>query len=1116
MAKEIQAVYKPNEMDISTLIKPAETDFFKDVPGVDARAKSLILADDYYNFVSTKGKVRPKYDLQNVLINLERLNGKVGLFGILNDYVEEREKSAESKKEAYNPNDPAQSGSFVAPYPGRKPQEGENGEAARNNTLRREGFAQRRQALTDKLAALQKLYNIVDNEEGVAKKAKGENRSDLQATSDPLYAGSYRDLVENLDSDFDTNETLQLFNNNKISKGMRALIKDLALVEAVKGGNRPDLKDKISGLFDNDFDLTDKLSRAIDNVNDPVNVDLLQGVVNAYNKTKNSQQTTLKERILSNLFQYSLNDNLNKIFHKLRVDTRGQFKEPKEALRKLTSEQAQAEGGYGQRVYASRLPTDDPNGGLFVVRSVGTTNGQSNSGAAVGIKKKLPDGTWGVELKPAIHVKLSPEEDKRLKDIIKQEKKDGKYKGRIADHPLWVQAHYKFSTQANRLRLADIVEQEISPEKLNEIKAKAAKEGYKGNIEDYPDYRNAKYLITRDNFIHTDNPDEAMERARRVLFGYNSRALNALNASRSDYFHEQIDPAFKQMHRENYEGKSWPEIVKQALRIQKEFGTLDKEALAELKARHKQALDKKLLIQEKKMSDPNYRPTISEMPDYTVLGENYYKKLGQLAGIGNKNTWLDNVFDKYNAIMDPETDTLVYLSDQDAEALREKLRAKQTNDRKRAQEASIETVRNRYNKYVDNIDAANEIIASDKKNPLAKLKARRTFNQNEADRRALLEEYPFVVDEERDDDDVTIGGTLRIKDKDENGNPYPSIVRVLKPQKIRNDINVKVGNPYASVRGGMAKYMLDNNLLADPDSIPVPDMSDKEGLFNYYTDLLEQNTDNINILTRMYNEIDKKKEKTSTDLVQLDDIYKTIEELYEIKDDNTDYLKQVTRDIKATKANFDAEKAQAQRALNKARSNSLANDIAEQKHLNSMTEDTGAELVNRLNDATIPEIKEYWANQVKNYERTHRQSNVDEYPEPDLNGLPLNPVSNVVGKSEAADAGTIYGSSGNAIADKDYDEIKAGGKKKKAARNLKNAAKANNVNVTSSKTTENSNGGTTEEVTVKPNKENNNDTVDLSGWAQLASEGFTPNGTDMSNIFYSMDKESEDEDEDEE
>lgn len=1112
MAKEIQAVLEPNEIDISTLIKPAETDFFKEVPGVDARAKSLILADDFYNFVSTKGKVRPKYDLQRVLTDLERLNGKVGLFGILNDYVEEREKSADNKKEAYDPNNPEHSGSFVAPYPGRPSQEGENGTAARSNALMYERFSKQRQALTDKLAALQKLYNIADNEEGVAKKAKGENRSDLLATSDPLYAGSYRDLVENLDSDLDTNETLQLFNNNKISKGMRALIKDLALVEAVKGGNRPDLKDKISGLFDNDFDLTDKLSRAIDNINDPVNVDLLQGVVNAYNKTKNSQQTTLKERILSNLFQYSLNDNLNKIFHKLRVDTRKQFTEPKEALRKLTKEQAQAEGGYGQRVYASRLPADDPNGGLFVVRSVGTTNGQSNSGAAVGIKKKLPDGTWGVELKPAIHVRLSTEEDNRLKDIIKQEKKDGKYKGRIADHPLWVQAHYKFSPQANRLRLADIVEQEISPEKLNEIKAKAAKEKYKGNIEDYPDYRNAKYLITRDNFIHTDNPDKAMERARKALFGYNSRALNALNASRSDYFHEQIDPAFKQMHRENYEGKTWPEIVKQALRIQKEFGTLDKDALAELKARHKQALDKKLLIQEKKMSDPNYKPTISEMPDYTVLGDSYYKKLGQLAGIGNKNTWLDNVFDKYNAIMDPETDTLVYLSDKDAEAHREMLRAKQASDRKRAQEASIETVRDRYNKYVDNIDAANEIIASDKKNPLSKLKAGRTFNQNEADRRALLEEYPFVVDEERDDDGVTIGGTLRIKDVDENGKPYPSIVRVLKPQKVRNDINVKVGNPYASVRGGMAKYFLDNNLLADPDKIPVPDTRDAEGLFNYFTHVLEQNTDNINILTRMYNDIDKKKEKTSTDLVQLDELYKTIEELYEIKDDNTDYLKQVTRDLKATKANFNAEKARAQRALNKARANSLANDIAEQKNLNSMTEDTGAELVKRMNDATIPEIKEYWAREVENYERTHRPSNVDEYPEPSPTGQPLNPVPNVVGKSKAADTGTIY-DSGNTIADKDYDEIKAGGKKKKVVRKLREAAKANDVNVTSSKTTKNSDGGTTEEVTVKPKEEANNDVVDLSGWAQLASEGFTPNGTDMSNIFYSMDKESEDEEE---
>ena len=76
---------------------------------------------------------------------------------------------------------------------------------------------------------------------------------------------------------------------------------------------------------------------------------------------------------------------------------------------------------------------------------------------------------------------------------------------------------------------------------------------------------------------------------------------------------------------------------------------------------------------------------------------------------------------------------------------------------------------------------------------------------------------------------------------------------------------------------------------------------------------------------------------------------------------------------------------------------------------------------------------------------------------------------------------------------------------------MKTAAKANNVNVTSSKTTKSSNGGTTEEVTVKPKKEANNDAVDLSGWAQLASEGFAPNGTDMSNIFYSMDKESEDE-----
>ena len=135
MAKEIQAVLEPNEIDISTLIKPAETDFFKEVPGVDARAKSLILADDFYNFVSTKGKVRPKYDLQRVLTDLERLNGKVGLFGILNDYVEEREKSADNKKEAYDPNNPEHSGSFVAPYSGRPSQEGENGTAARSNAL---------------------------------------------------------------------------------------------------------------------------------------------------------------------------------------------------------------------------------------------------------------------------------------------------------------------------------------------------------------------------------------------------------------------------------------------------------------------------------------------------------------------------------------------------------------------------------------------------------------------------------------------------------------------------------------------------------------------------------------------------------------------------------------------------------------------------------------------------------------------------------------------------------------------------------------------------------------------------------------------------------------------
>ena len=1101
-------------MDISTIIKPAETDFFKDVPGVDARAKSLILADDYYNFVSTNGKVRPKYNLQSVLANLERLNGKTGLFGILNGYVEEREKSADNEKEAYDPNNPVHSGSFVAPYPGRQPEDGEGGLDARNNAARREGFKQRRQALTDKLVALQKLYNIAGNEEGVANKAKGKNRSDLLDVSDPLYIGSHKDLVENLDSDLDTNETLQLFNknsnNNKISKGIRALIKDLALVEAVKGGNRPDLKDKISGLFDSDFDLTDRLSKAIDNISDPINAELLQGVVNAYSKTKSAQQTTLKERILSNLFQYSLNNDLKDIYHKLKVGAKSQLKEPKEALRKLESEQAKSEGGYGQRVFASKLPVNDPNGGLFVVRSIGTTNGQSNSGAVVGIKKKLPDGTWGVELKPAIHIRLSTEEDNRLKEIIKQEKKDGKYKGRIADHPLWVQAHYKFSPQANRLRVSDIIEQEITPEKLAEIKAKIKKEKYKGDIEDYPDYRNAKYLITRDNFIHTDNIDEAMERSIRALFGYNSKALNALNASRSDYFRENIDPAFKQMHRENYEGKTWPEIVKQALRIQKEFGNIDKEALKELKARHKEALDKNLLIQEKKMSDPNYKPTIAEMPDYTVLGGSYYKKLGQLAGIGNKQTWLDNVFDKYNAIMDPETDTLTYLSDQDAEALREKLRAKQTNERKRAQEENIKTVRDRYNKYVDNIDAANEIIANDKKNPLAKLKARRLFNQNEADRRALLEEYPFVVDEERDDDGVTIGGTLRIKDTDENGNPYPSIVRVLAPQKTRNDINVKIGNPYASVRGGLAKYMLDNHLLTDPDSIPVPDLSDKEGLFNYYTDLLEDNTENINILTRMYNDLDKKKEKTSTELAQMEDIYKTIEELYEIKDENTDYLKQVTRDIKSTKANFNAEKAKAQRELNRARANSLANDIAEQKHYDEMTEDVAAELNRRLNDATTPELRDYWARQTENYERTHRQSNVDEYPEPDPNGLPLNPVSNVVGKSDAADAGTIYNGSGNVIADKDYAEIKAGGKKKKAARNLKDAAKANNVNVTSSKTTKSGNG-TTEEVTVKPNEGNNADMTDLSGWAQLASEGFTPNGTDVSNIFYSMDEESDDE-----
>ena len=1091
------------DVEAHTIIHSDEVKLFPDVPGDSAHEKSVSLITDYCNALDSQGNAMPDYDIFNVLTRLERLDtirGEDSGTSIKKLDTIHKEEADKAFVVPYDPNDPHNT-NFKAGYtgkgdpdkvtlPGSKVERGEDGllhvvgdygtanaDYAHNKGIN-DWFKSQIDATNEELAEKQEQVDLASKPWYTAKNALGNTGKKIKEATEErnrlsnIIPGSFSEIsADILPSSMDSDKILENFRGDTLKGSTKALLDKYALANAFGNGIPVQLQKVRDSVYSGDPHVTE----ALDMVKNPELMSLIGGVTEALDKRKQGIPMTLKENQLVNLYDRLYEGHKKRLLSGIssdaysgRVAAIKDRTATKRKLEALIKQQAAFQGGYGQQVSVTKLP-ENPNNGLFIVRSRGKTDSESNYGNLIGRKMTLPNGETGIGLFLASKNYMSPEE----KAEWQEKKKASGFKGKLEEWPPYLLAAYSIHTKLNRLPLLDIVRDE------------------KGNpVLD----ANGNKQFHTDKLIHTDNLDDAMEIARQTLTGWNAHSLNPLNASRSDYIREVLMPKHREWMKESYGGKTWDQIVEQAYKESLALGHLNNEKRRQtLDAANAEALRKQEALNVKKAADPNYKPTAEELPDSSVMGEEYYNQLANIAGLPKQKTWYNNAFKNWKALKNSDTGILEFLSDEDAKKYEQKQALDLERRRVADQNKKKEDVIAKYNSFVDTIARQRDILEDDKASPLAKLIATRRLNKADKARRAFLQEYIFEsgIDEERDEDDELVGGTLRIKD--ENGN----YTHILPPQAAYNIINKPTGDVYASVRSGMAKYMLHNGMLTDPESIPKPETEDDEALLDYYQDVIDANKDNLNTLSEIYAKLWRKKNKTPADEKQLLSTYRTIAQLYELGDDYQSDVDTLTRQIKSKKTAFDSEKRHAERLKRKTAAQAIAKDYAEGQQDEDMFEDREAkidEMIKRTQGD--PAMQAYWQREKNNY--SGRKSNVN---------LLIDRYGNVIattaaGKSGKSDAGIMLQDEaaanrpdtnviGNLVKDAAHDAKKAGGKAKAAARNLKNAGKANNV-----KTTKNSNGSVTKETTIKPN----NDNVNLGPMAEVVQQGMPGSRNDSTKL----------------